>query len=136
MVDPLDAGAEALRTHSLLQEDPSMITDRYTARRVVEDITRAMREAEGRTPVDDDLVELVRLITWTEEKYRSGLAEEDKHALIFKVMRSSIDPLIERLGLSFSYCTVRDSYEREVYALMGPLTGLKERVLAEKSGAT
>lgn len=134
MVDPLDAGAEALRTHPLLQEDPSMITDRFTARRVVEDLVEAMRKAAGQSPIDDDLVELVRLITWTEDKYRSGLAEEDKHALIFKVMRSSIDPLIERLGLSFSYCTVRDSYEREVHALMGPLTNLKDRILAEKAG--
>lgn len=132
--DPIDAAVVVLMNHPVLLSDPSMIADRATARRVVEDLVEAMRAASGTTGVDDDLAAIVRLVTWAEEKGASGLDWKDKHALLFTMVREKLDPLIERVGLSFSSRVMRDAYQYEVSELLSALTSLKERILAEKAG--
>lgn len=132
--DPIDAAVVVLMNHPALLADPSMIADRATARRVVEDLVEAMRAASGTTEVDDDLAVIVQFVTWAEEKGASGLDWKDKHALLFTMVREKLDPLVERVGLSFSSRVMRDAYQYEVSELLSALTALKARILAEKGG--
>lgn len=60
------------------------------------------------------------------EVVESDASLDLKHSIIFSRHREVIQPLLERLNISFEWCDIRDSYENMIRSYSESLRYLKE----------